>query len=318
MSKEYSRDQIKNAIQHIFDLPTLPTTVARMIEVIDHPSSSAQTLDRIISGDQALAAQVLKLANSAYYGFPRKINTITLAIVVLGFETLKNFGLSVSVIDRFSRYHNAAPFDIYLFWEHAICTAIASRLIAKECNYQPSGEAFAAGLLHDLGKFVISIHFKELFERVVNQMMDEDVPMFKVEEQVMSGINHAHAGAWLAEKWHLSDSIVSGIFFHHQPHLANNYQKLAWIVHYANYLTKKVGAGFSGDLSTNCHQEQAALALNLVITQEGEIDENYYFKKLSAEIDKEQDLLDLVRYRQGRELLETSENQWSEHVTNLG
>lgn len=317
MSKNINSDQIKNVIQHIFDLPTLPTTIARMIEVIDHPLSSAQTLDRIISGDQALAAQILKLANSAYYGFPRKINTITLAIVVLGFETVKNFGLSVSVIDRFSCYNNTAPFDIYLFWEHSICTALASRLLARECGYQPAGEAFATGLLHDLGKYVISLHFRNEFEIVIKQMIEEDIPMFEAEEQQLSGINHAHAGAWLAEKWNLSDSIVEGIYFHHKPQLALKHQRLVWIIHFANYLTKKIGAGFSGDLSTNCFQEEAILALNLVLDGNGNIDEDYYFKKISQEIEKEQALFDLVRNRPGdKQLSNYQDNQWSEYATN--
>ena len=145
MPKKLTFGKIKKVTQHIFDLPTLPTTVARIIEMVDHPSTSAHSLSRIISSDQVLTAQILKLANSAYYGFPRKINTVPLAIVVIGLETLKNMALSVSVIDRFSRFQHTMPFDIYLFWEHAIGTAIASRMLAKESNYQVTGEIFAAG-----------------------------------------------------------------------------------------------------------------------------------------------------------------------------
>jgi putative nucleotidyltransferase with HDIG domain len=316
VAKHIRPENIRKVTRHIFDLPTLPSTVAKMIEVIDHPSTSAHTLNTIVSSDQALAAQVLRLANSAYYGFPRKINTITLAIVVVGFETLKNFGLSSAVLDRFARFNHDVPFDIYLFWEHSICTAVASRMLARETGYQISGEAFAAGLLHDLGKYVISIYFRELFEKVVEQMIDDDMPMYQVEEQHLAHVNHAQIGAWLVEKWNLSESIVSGIKHHHRPDLANSHQQLAWIVHYANYLTKKFGVGFSGDMSTTGYRDGLGERLGLRLTNDALVDEDYYFRKLSAEIEKEQELFSLIRQRTDTEKNDTNsyEPDWSEHA----
>ena len=109
MSGNLTFAKIKKITQHIFDLPTLPTTVVKTIELVDNPNTSARMLSRIISSDQALTAQILKLANSAYYGFPHKINTVPLAIVVIGMETLKNLVLSASVIDRFARYQHSMP-----------------------------------------------------------------------------------------------------------------------------------------------------------------------------------------------------------------
>jgi hypothetical protein len=104
------KDRLKRITQTIINLPTLPTVVAKMIELIDDPKSSARSLSRLVKTDQVLTARILKLANSAYYGFPNPICSINLAIVVLGFETIKNLGLSVAVISRFARAFRLHPF----------------------------------------------------------------------------------------------------------------------------------------------------------------------------------------------------------------
>ncbi len=298
MSNKLTLGKIKNVTQHIFDLPTLPTTVAKLIEVIDQPATSAQSLSNIVSGDQVLTAQILKLANSAYYGFPRKINTITLAIVVLGYETLKNLVLSVTVIDRFSRYQHTMPFDVYLFWEHAIGTGVASRMLARENGYQISGEAFAAGLLHDIGKYVMSLHFKSSFEKIVARMIDEDRPMYEIEEELLEGVNHAQIGAWLIEKWNLPDPIVAGVKYHHKPKKAKEHEKIAWIVHFANYLTKNLGVGYSGDMSTATFDPAVREVLKMKLSEKGTIDEEYYLNALKKEIEEEQSLFSLAKHHQ--------------------
>lgn len=320
MTSKKSRKEIKNITQHIFDLPTLPTTVARMIEVIDHPQTSAERLNGIIAGDQALAAQVLKLANSAYYGFPRRINTITLAIVVIGFETLKNFGLSAAVIDRYSKYRKDLPFDIYLFWEHSISTAIASKLMAKEVGHQVVGEAFAAGLLHDIGKFVISLYFREAFDTVVSNMIDDDIPMYRVEQQVLSGASHADVGAWLLDKWNLSGAIVEGIKHHHNPAHAQQNTELAAIVHFANYITKKLGVGFSGDLSTNQFDPDVTGILGLKKTEDGILDEDYYITMLCKELQENAMLFELIRELSGppEGILDNNDSDRSEYAVSYG
>ena len=298
MTHRLTSGRIRSITRHIYDLPTLPTTVARMIEVIDQPSTSASTLAKIISSDQVLTAQILKLANSAYYGFPRRINTITLAIVVLGFETLKNLVLSVSVIDGFSRYQHSMPFDVHLFWEHAIATGLGSRMIAREAGYQIAGEAFAAGLLHDIGKYVMSLHFKTSFERIVNRMIDEDLPMFVIEEQELDGVNHAHVGAWLIEKWNLPEQIVQAVQFHHNLDQRESGEKLAAIIHFADYLAKKLGVGYSGDMSTPSFDEDVIPELGLKKDGNGRLKEAEYLERFKQEIEAEHSLFAVARHHQ--------------------
>ena len=96
------QERIKKITQSIIGLPTLPTVITQMIGLIDNPKTSAKDVAGLISTDQALTAKILKLANSAFYGFPREIATVNHAVVVLGFDTVKNLGLSVSVLERFA------------------------------------------------------------------------------------------------------------------------------------------------------------------------------------------------------------------------
>lgn len=299
MSGNLTFAKIKKITQHIFDLPTLPTTVAKTIELVDNPNTSARMLSQIISSDQALTAQILKLANSAYYGFPRKINTVPLAIVVIGMETLKNLVLSASVIDRFARYQHSMPFDIYLFWEHAIGTAVASKMLARDLGYEVTGEVFAAGLLHDLGKYIMSLYFKEDFSKVITRMIDEDNPMYMIEEDVFPGVNHSQIGAWLVEKWNFPTSIIMAIQYHHNPQKAGNYSKIASLIHFGDYLTKKLGVGYSGDMSTPVFDTFIMDEFSLKMNEEGEVDEPYYLKKLEKQITEDYSLFALARNQEG-------------------
>ena len=125
-------NRIKRITESIIGLPTLPTVVAKMIELVDNPRTSASSLARLIATDQALTARILKLANSAYYGFSREISTVNMAIVVLGFNTVKDMGLSLSVFDVFKTGKPNASFDLTRFWEHSIACGIA-------CSHAPTG-----------------------------------------------------------------------------------------------------------------------------------------------------------------------------------
>ncbi len=241
--------KVKALVNHIYDLPTLPTTVAKLLELIDNPRSTAYQLGQMISEDQVLTAHVLKLANSVYYGFPRRIKTIPLAVVILGYETLKNVLLTVSIIDRFSRQANGLRFDFSLFWDHTLATAIASKILARDAGYQLTGEAFVAGLLHDLGKLILSQYMPEEFSRIYRLSFQNRQPMYNMEKRMLKGVTHAEVGAWLAERWHLPGTLVQAIRYHHEPTEAPVESSLAFIIHVGDYLARKQQIGFSGDVS---------------------------------------------------------------------
>jgi putative nucleotidyltransferase with HDIG domain len=239
--------KIKRITESIISLPTLPTVVSKMIQLVDNPKTSASSLARLIYTDQALTARILKLANSAYYGFPREISTVKMAIVVLGFNTVKEMGLSLSVFEVFKGDDNNTPFDISRFWQHSIGCGSAARMLARKLNYHLTGEAFVAGLLHDIGKIIFRQYLSREFKTIIDKVSKGEIDLDEAEMEII-GTSHAQAGAWLAEKWNLPRIIVDGIAFHHAPWDGQEDQVLDAIVSVANYLCHLNQIGISGRL----------------------------------------------------------------------
>ena len=237
--------KIKRITESIISLPTLPTVVSKMIQLVDNPKTSAASLARLIYTDQALTARILKLANSAYYGFPREIATVNIAIVVLGFNTVKEMGLSLSVLEVFKGGGNDAAFDVSRFWQHSIACGSASRMIARRFRRHLSGEAFVAGLLHDIGKVVLRQYMQGEFAAIIERATRDAATLDEIEKETV-GATHSQIGAWLAEKWNLPRIIVDSINYHHAPWEAKQDAVLDAIVSVSNYLCHLCRIGNSG------------------------------------------------------------------------
>jgi HD-like signal output (HDOD) protein len=237
--------KIKRITESIISLPTLPTVVTKMIQLVDNPKTSASSLARLIYTDQALTARILKLANSAYYGFPREISTVNMAIVVLGFNTVKEMGLSLSVFEVFKGSASDGGFDISRFWQHSIACGSAARMIARRFKRNLIGEAFVAGLLHDIGKVILKQYMRAEFSAIIEQSAHGIVALDDAEKEI-AGATHAQIGGWLAEKWNLPKIIVESIACHHIPWEAKQDPALVAIVSVANYLCHIGQIGNSG------------------------------------------------------------------------
>lgn len=242
---KYTPLQIKKITEKIIGLPTLPTVVSKMIELVDNPRTSASSLANLISADQVLTARILKIANSAYYGFPRQISTVNTAIVVMGFNAVKEMGLSLTVFDIFKDIASVRHFDVIQFWQHSIATGIAAKTIAKHFMNSISGELFVAGLLHDIGKVVISQYLHKDFMAIMTRVADTNESLVDVEKEFL-GADHGEIGAWLAEKWRLPELISESIHYHHEPWNAAKNQLLVCFVYIANYLSHASHIGSSG------------------------------------------------------------------------
>ncbi len=245
--------RIKRVTQSIIGLPTLPTVVSKMLEMIDNPRTSASSLARLISQDQALTAKILKLANSAYYGFSREISTVNMAIVVLGFNTVKDMGLWLSVFDVFKKSSDNSDFDIVRFWEHSIACGVAARMIAKHSRSRYAGEAFVAGLLHDIGKVVLNQYFHQEFIDILQ--LAQSTTLEAAEAEVL-GLGHGRIGAWLAEKWNLPSLICDSILYHHQPWNAKEKPEFVAIVTLGDMLCHLTETGYSGRSSCPEYNEE--------------------------------------------------------------
>jgi len=228
-------------LNSIRNLPSIPVVMFEVTKLLDNPMTSTHELGRIISKDQGLTAKILTVANSPLYGLPRKVSTIEFAIVVLGFEQIKNIVVALSMIEAFNT-KDKDDWNRKDFWIHSLTTAIGSKRIADDLGLNKTGEAFTAGLLHDLGISVIQRYFNKEFKKIIEVVREKEISFLDAEMQIL-GMTHQDVGRFLAERWNLPESLGEAIACHHNPSLAENWKNLAAIVHLADYMTQKVGTG---------------------------------------------------------------------------
>lgn len=234
-------------IQSIQDLPTLSTVITKMVEMLDSQEASPKELADLIEQDQSILSAILKLVNSAFYGFPRKITSVHQAVVILGFSTVKSIALGASIFKAKPRKGEKEVFDRNALWLHSLGVATASKLIAKKIGHGDTDEAFVAGLLHDVGKVVFDAQFPDEFREVVEKVEDENILILEAEREVLS-LDHAEAGQILLFKWQLPLPVVNAVGFHHDLEKAPaQYQRLASIVHLADIICRKLKIGSGGD-----------------------------------------------------------------------
>jgi len=249
-TEKTARDETAKTFEKIFgqieDLPTLPKVFYNISTLLENPKVSASDVTKQISKDPALTAKILRIVNSAFYGLPQKISTLTQAIVILGFSTVKNLVLASSVSDFFA-HKIRLKFDMEKLWYHSLGTGIISRLIAVHAGDARPQEAFIGGLLHDVGKVVLCKYEPERFKKVLRIVETENELIYKAEERVF-GFTHTDIGAFVATKWNLPPQLVAGIEFHHTPRqCAENVRKQVAIVHLAEILCRVKDLGSGGD-----------------------------------------------------------------------
>jgi putative nucleotidyltransferase with HDIG domain len=291
VDKEY----LKKITQTIINLPTLPTVVAKMLELIDDPRSSARSLTRLVNTDQVLTARILKLANSAFYGFPNPISTINLAVVVLGFDTIKNLGLSVAVISRFARAKSDGELlDYSRFWEHSVGVGVASRMLARRLGLRAiEGEAFVAGLIHDIGKVILSQYQTVRYSECLHMAHSQEMLLTRAEEQVFE-VNHAEVGSWLARKWNLPPALVEAIRLHHVPLTAKVRPELCALVHFGDILARAARVGSGGDPLVPPFYRGVLRLLPLRLDDSGRVDLPYYLEALRQEMEQAETFTSIV------------------------
>lgn len=190
--------------------------LATLNRLMADPRTSADTLGKALSSDPALVSKVLKLVNSAFYGFPGRIGTITQAVVILGFSSIRNLVLTTSIMQMFGTKGQKQGFDVEAFWRHSLQTAALARQLALERGEAYIEEAFIGGLLHDMGRMVLSQKLPGEFEKVLAHAAKTGGRL-RQSEQVILGTTHSEIGSWLAQKWNLPAPLIDVIQYHHVP-----------------------------------------------------------------------------------------------------
>jgi putative nucleotidyltransferase with HDIG domain len=291
-SATIGRTALKLAAERTLTLPTFPAVASRLIEEVARPDATSEEIGRILSRDPALTARTLKLANSDFYGFPRKVGSVDLAVLVLGTHTIRDLVLTSSVLQALGRTGSSLEGLL----SHSMACGIAARALAERAKYRLTGDAYAAGLLHDVGKVVLRQADPERFDQVLARCRATNVAAAEAERELF-GSDHAEVGGWLAERWGLPADIVEAIACHHRPDAATRNPALASLVHIANFLAQRAGYPWASGVddrgpdaraweSVQPHAGREALVLGLV---EDVIRETEREKALFAEFRRSQE-----------------------------
>ncbi len=235
------------------DIPTLPVVATKVNELINNPNSSSADIADVLKKDQVLTAKVLKLINSPYYGIPGEVTDVKRALAYLGFNTLAQLVLGMSVFSLFPTDPNE-DFPLVAFWKHALGTAVYCEVIAKYVKYPKPEEVFTCGLLHDIGKIVMYTIAKEMLVTVVTKAKKDKQSFVEVERD-LDVPGHAYLGEHIATKWALPLVIRHAIRYHHHDvremsSILPSEKPVVQMVTLANAMIIREGFGHSGDYSS--------------------------------------------------------------------
>lgn len=273
-----SAELLKRKVEDLSSLPTLPAFVTVITNMVEDDSTSAQEIGEIIQRDQVLSAKILKLVNSPVYGFPRRISSVTHALVLLGFNVVKGLVLSTAVFDDLAEETSG-------LWDHSLGTAILARHIGQEVGVSDPEECMIGGLLHDLGKVILAHLALDDYIFAIRTAHERGCHISEVEREVF-GVDHTRIALWLAMRWHLPDRLTDALTHHHNPSRAKCSQQMAAIVHLADILARAQEYGEAGDGTLPSLDTEAFTLLDLSDEQ---------LARIMNEADK--------RYREGADVM---------------
>lgn len=241
-----SREGLRQLIMTTRDLPAMPHVASKVLELSGDPNTSAVRLQQVIADDQAMAARILKIANSAMYACSRKIKTLTEAIVMLGFNSIRSLVVTSAARNLYAGSSARMGLKERLLWEHSVGVACACRLLVQAESPHLAEEAFLAGLMHDIGKLVLNQQAAERFDEIVQTVYNENT-QFADTERALLGFDHAEVGAALVGKWKLPQALEMVIANHHRPDVFSADTPLLLYLDLANQMCKQQGIGFVHD-----------------------------------------------------------------------
>ena len=237
-------DFLQKLEQENISLPEIPSIVFELNEVIANPLSSSEDIAQVVHRSPSLTALLLKIVNSPFYGFPSKIDKISLAVTLIGTREISGLALGISIISQF----NNIPKEIlsmYSFLRHSLACGIISRILAAHKSIPQTEQLFVSGLLHDLGRLILYSYFPEESLNILGRARLSNKLLYQQETDYL-GCNHTHLVKQLLQQWKLPMVLENNVFYHHNPSEAQ--QPIpATLVHLADVITNSLGIGTSGE-----------------------------------------------------------------------
>jgi len=238
-------EEVKNTVSS--NLPTSSGIVGEVIKTIYNQSSGAADLAEVIERDPPLTAEIIKVANSAYYGASKKITSIKRSVVTLGFDTIKELVTTITTVRYLFSSKIALEVDRTGLWLHSVGVAKASQLISQKINIERPDVVYTIGLLHDIGKILLAISFPVHYNNIIKLAEEKKCRIILAEHKLLN-TDHCMIGKILCDIWTLPEEISSAIFYHHDPMInTRDSQLLACIINLGDYMCRKAKIGNPGD-----------------------------------------------------------------------
>jgi HD-like signal output (HDOD) protein len=231
-------EKLAQLIAKIDAMPTLPALVARVLTITANPESSAEDLLQAIEPDQSITVKILKVANSAFYSRARKVSDLKQALMVLGFQEVRNLVLASAVFNNFQKIKQVKEFDAQAYWRHCFTTGLAAKMLAGPLKLAP-GEMFIAGLIHDIGKLALLTALPVEFIRTMKMSGNCGLENLIAEKHVL-GLAHTDVGMRVLKRWMFPNHLVAATGYHHQPATHDSLLIYPLVVHLADFLAHLV------------------------------------------------------------------------------
>lgn len=239
--------KIEKTLAKLNDLPSLPAVLMEALSQIDDNSAATGGIVDKIAQDPSLAARILRIANSPFFGLPREIDSLRHAVVLLGLARVRE--LLVSACFRKLLPIPKAPFDYPRFWHHSLAVGTYARLLAEYAVISQES-AFTAGLVHDIGRLAIGSYFPEAFSAILEEYQKGETDILAAEQRIL-GLDHTAIGGMLATRWNFPDAIKEAIEFHHTKPASNHSNSLSTVVYAANLMIGESERNLGGEPAPN-------------------------------------------------------------------
>lgn len=244
------KNEVRNKIYSVIDeIPTLPAVVPKLLSLMEDENSGASDISDAISGDPALASKILKVANSAYYGFAQEVTTLKKAVPLLGFNMIRSLALSIGVVHNLPSENKLSNFSQEGLWIHSLAVATLMQEMGKTLvKGRDASYLFVIGLLHDIGKVVLSQFFGKLFQSALQEAQDRvEAGLYSAERRLI-GLDHGEVGAMLLIRWKFPEVISGPIDAHHKTELPEGADvRDVAILRIADALPQQIGLGAGGN-----------------------------------------------------------------------
>ncbi len=279
-----SNDITKKIIQEIDEIPPLPDVVVKVMRMSRNPDTTANDLTNVISKDQALTGNILKLCNSAHYGLPRVVSSLQQAVMYLGFHTVRNLVITCSVSNLFSADRKIYGYEENGLWKNSVATAMVSEKLSKNFCREQADTAFTAGLLIDVGHLIIGLKIQDTAETILEMITEQNMNDLEAERHAL-GFTHAELGGHLVDQWNFPEELVHAIRFHRSPQDAPSKSLLTSVVHLSKSIALESGFGVECEQLKYPVSEFALKAVNINAEQFEEIKEESieYIKEKASE-----------------------------------